>query len=50
MKNPHSYEEEIGEYRSKDLEFDWHEPYEPPYPLTDGEEHLLRLNKTDKEE
>ena len=47
MKDPHRDEEEIGEYRSKDLEFGQAEQYEPEYPLTRGEERLLQLNKTD---
>ena len=44
MEDPHSREEEIGEYRSKDLDFEGTEPYEPEYPLTRAEERLLELN------
>lgn len=48
----HAAEEEIGEYRSKDLEFDWpfEEHYEPPYPLTARERELVELNKTRSQE
>lgn len=44
----HSREEEIGEYSSKDVEFDWPESYEPPYPLTEHEKQLLEQNRTEK--
>lgn len=39
-------QDEITEYFSKDLQFDWPEPYEPPYPLTAGEARLLYSNHT----
>lgn len=39
-------QDEITEYFSKDLQFDWPESYEPPYPLTTGEARLLYSNHT----
>jgi hypothetical protein len=44
----HAAEEEIREYSSKDVEFDWPEPYEPPYPLNEREVQLLELNQQQK--
>jgi hypothetical protein len=41
--------EEIEEYFSRDIEFDYYDfdyRYEPPYPLTEGERKLLVLNTT----
>lgn len=37
------------EYTSKDIEIDWPEPYEPPYPLTEREEELLEQNQREKD-
>ena len=36
--------DEIAEYFSRDIEFDWPESYEPRYPLTEGERKLKHLN------
>lgn len=38
--------DEVSEYFSQDIQFDWPEPYEPRYPLTDGERRLQHLNAT----
>jgi hypothetical protein len=38
-------QDEISEYFSKDIQFDWPEPYEPRFPLTSAEEKLEALNK-----
>ena len=38
--------DEITEYFSRDIEFDWPESYTPRYPLTDGERKLQVLNAT----
>ena len=42
----HLIVDEITEYFSRDIEFDWPEPYEPRYPLTEGERKLQYLNAT----
>ncbi len=38
-------QDEIAEYFSKDIQFDWPEAYEPRFPLTEGEEKLQALNR-----
>lgn len=35
---------EIPEYCSRDIQFDWPERYEPPFPLNKTEERLMELN------
>ena len=45
IRPKHVIVDEIPEYFSKDLEFDWPEAYEPRYPLTEAEERLQMLNK-----
>lgn len=38
--------DEITEYFSRDIDFDWPESYEPRYPLTVAEQRLQYLNDT----
>lgn len=45
-KADYMIQDEITEYFSRDLQFDWPEAYEPPYPLTRGEAKLLYSNHT----
>ena len=42
----HLIVDEVSEYFSRDIEFDWPESYTPRYPLTEGERRLQHLNAT----
>ena len=42
----HLIVDEVSEYFSRDIEFDWPESYTPRYPLTEGERRLQHLNTT----
>jgi hypothetical protein len=44
IRPKHVIIDEIPDYFSKDIQFDWPEPYEPPFPLTEAERRLQALN------
>jgi hypothetical protein len=37
--------DEIAEYFSRDIDFDWPESYTPRFPLTDAEQRLAEMNR-----
>jgi len=44
IRPKHVILDEVSEYFSKDIEFDWPESYEPAFPLTEAERRLQALN------